>query len=78
MTHVGCGIRHRDACPHRRRQADIAIMLHCSVICSLMIAIFICEQPGTCSLVDVVMLSPCFPDSQCACCASNLLAERRT
>ncbi|AWK20229.1 hypothetical protein BRM22_06430 [Xanthomonas oryzae pv. oryzae] len=61
-------------CTNSRRTA----MLHCSVICSLMIAIFICEQPGTCWLVDVVMLSPCSPDSQHACCASALLAEQRT
>ncbi|PPU29759.1 hypothetical protein XspCFBP7912_18585 [Xanthomonas sp. CFBP 7912] len=41
-------------------------MLHCSVICSLMIAIFICEQPGTRRLVDIAMPS-CFPDSGSAC-----------
>ncbi|PPU61372.1 hypothetical protein XcodCFBP4690_15990 [Xanthomonas codiaei] len=37
-------------------------MLHCSVICSLMIAIFICEQSGACRLVDVAMPSCRFPD----------------
>ncbi|RYE89500.1 MAG: hypothetical protein EOO78_33055 [Oxalobacteraceae bacterium] len=51
-------------------------MLHCSVICSLMIAIFICEQPRTCRLVDVAMPSCCFPDSVCACPAAALRAER--
>ncbi|AVQ09244.1 TPA: hypothetical protein HH295_14000 [Xanthomonas vasicola pv. zeae] len=70
-------MRQSDACLYKGRQAGTATMLHCSVICSLMIAIFICEQPGTCWLVDVVMLNPCFPDSQYACCASALLAERR-
>ncbi|KHL59055.1 hypothetical protein OZ13_03050 [Xanthomonas cannabis pv. cannabis] len=42
-------------------------MLHCSVICSLMIAIFICEQPDAHRLVDVVMPSYRFPDSGSAC-----------
>ncbi|MCL1500491.1 hypothetical protein M3O40_14595 [Xanthomonas nasturtii] len=53
----------------------ISSMLHCSVICSLMIAIFICEQPGTCRLVDVAMLSSCFPDPSGACAAA-LAPER--
>ncbi|PPV10965.1 hypothetical protein XavaCFBP5823_05330 [Xanthomonas axonopodis pv. vasculorum] len=51
-------------------------MLHCSVIRSLMIAIFICEQSGTYRMVDVAMLSFCSTDSSSArTCA--LLAERR-
>ncbi|PPV08123.1 hypothetical protein XbrCFBP1976_05105 [Xanthomonas bromi] len=70
-------MRPGDACLHRHRQATRAIMLHCSVICSLMIAIFICEQPDTCWLVDVVMLSSCFPDFQHACFAPARPTERR-
>ncbi|WP_425509130.1 hypothetical protein [Xanthomonas euroxanthea] len=50
-------------------------MLHCSVICSLMIAIFICEQTGIGRLVDVAMPSSCFPDSVCTCPAAALRAE---
>ncbi|PPU67589.1 hypothetical protein XpiCFBP4643_15160 [Xanthomonas pisi] len=42
-------------------------MLHCSVICSLMIAIFICEQPGACRLVDVAMQSCRLSESARAC-----------
>ncbi|WP_164738612.1 hypothetical protein [Xanthomonas vesicatoria] len=49
------------------------VMLRCSVICSLMIAIFICEQPGTCRLVDIEMQSLCRPDAAPACTS---LAER--
>ncbi|WP_115051104.1 hypothetical protein [Xanthomonas arboricola] len=51
-------------------------MLHCSVICSLMIAIFICEQTGIGRLVDVAMPSPCFPDSVGTCPVTTLHAER--
>ncbi|WP_429002186.1 hypothetical protein [Xanthomonas campestris] len=51
-------------------------MLQCSVICSLMIAIFICEQSGIGRLVDVAMPSCCFSDPICACPATALRAER--
>ncbi|WP_115585019.1 hypothetical protein [Xanthomonas arboricola] len=54
------------------RQPPWLVMLHCSVICSLMIAIFICEQPGACRLGDVAMPS-CPPDFIRACAT---LAER--
>ncbi|WP_369910527.1 hypothetical protein [Xanthomonas hydrangeae] len=53
------------------------ILLHCSVICSLMIAIFICEQSGTGRLVDVAMPSCCFPDSVRTCLITAKPAERR-
>ncbi|OAG66440.1 hypothetical protein A7D17_21725 [Xanthomonas floridensis] len=44
-----------------RPQCPPLAMLHCSVICSLMIAIFICEQSGARRLVDVAMPSCCSP-----------------
>ncbi|PPU95235.1 hypothetical protein XpopCFBP1817_09195 [Xanthomonas populi] len=53
-----------------------AILLHRSVICSLMIAIFICEQSGTGRLVDGAMPSCCFPDSVRACVTPANPAER--
>ncbi|QJD69403.1 hypothetical protein HG421_17995 [Xanthomonas campestris pv. badrii] len=59
----------------RGTRATTTAMLHCSVICSLMIAIFICEQTGICRLVDVAMLSSCFPDPSSACAAA-LATER--
>ncbi|WP_438800444.1 hypothetical protein [Xanthomonas hortorum] len=60
----------------RRADPPPAVMLHCSVICSLMIAIFICEQSGTGRLVDVAMPSCCFPDSVRACLTIANPAER--
>ncbi|PPT99197.1 hypothetical protein [Xanthomonas arboricola] len=52
-----------------------AAMLHCSVICSLMIAIFICEQSGTGRLVDVAMPSDCYNDCVSTCPATARCAE---
>ncbi|CAD1797971.1 hypothetical protein QSH39_005165 [Xanthomonas arboricola pv. corylina] len=59
-----------------RAEPPPAAMLHCSVICSLMIAIFICEQPGTGRLVDVAMPSDCFNDCVSTCPATARHAER--
>ncbi|ASM99471.1 MULTISPECIES: hypothetical protein [Xanthomonas] len=71
-----CEIRHSAARLTHHAHAQTRAMLHCSVICSLMIAIFICEQSGTYRMVDVAMLSFCSTDSPgTRSCA--LLAERR-
>ncbi|KUF23015.1 hypothetical protein [Xanthomonas phaseoli] len=70
-----CEIRHSAAGLDDDAHTQASAMLHCSVICSLMIAIFICEQSGTGRMVDGAMLSFCFTDSSSARpCA--LLAER--
>ncbi|ASL02604.1 hypothetical protein [Xanthomonas citri] len=70
-----CDIRHSAPDLNDHAHAQTTAMLHCSVICSLMIAIFICEQSGTYRMVDVAMLSLCSTDSPTTR-AGALLAER--